>query len=187
MTKVVAVIGSSGSGKTTTIEHLTSNLSKRGLRIGSAKNIHHPDFTIDKEGKDTWRHVHAGSKIVASVAPREIVTIRKRSDPIDDLEGLLKLFRGEELDIIFLEGFHSLVAHRPDVYKIVTATDSEDLRRTLKDTVSPILTVTGKIAQTRSKLPSSSLTWININKEFEKLIKLIVGVLGEEKQNFVLH
>ena len=52
---VIAVVGIKSSGKTTTIEALTKELTKRGYKIAVVKHIPEPDFTIDTVGKDTWR------------------------------------------------------------------------------------------------------------------------------------
>lgn len=53
--------GFSGSGKTTLIEKLISGLS--GYHIGYIKHDAHR-FSIDHEGKDTYRQYHAGAKVV---------------------------------------------------------------------------------------------------------------------------
>ena len=74
---LIAVVGSSESGKTTAIEALIKGLTKQGYIIASAKRIPEPDFTIDKEGKDTWKHAKAGASTVLSVAPKELAVIKK--------------------------------------------------------------------------------------------------------------
>jgi molybdopterin-guanine dinucleotide biosynthesis protein B len=143
MAKIVAVIGRSGSGKTSTIEYLISNLSGEGFRIGSIKHVHEQDFTIDTKGKDTWKYAQAGAKTIAVIAPTEVDIIRKKKDDKKtELEGTIKKIE-EGLDIIFLEGFHSLVAKRDDVFKIITAENEEDLETTLKGTIHPIIAITG--------------------------------------------
>ncbi len=45
--RVIAVVGRKKSGKTTTIENLVRELTKRGLNIAVIKHISKPDFTID--------------------------------------------------------------------------------------------------------------------------------------------
>jgi len=65
---IVAVVGSSNSGKTTAVEALIKGLTKRGYTVASAKHIPDPEFTIDTEGKDTWRYAKAGASSVLSVA-----------------------------------------------------------------------------------------------------------------------
>ena len=69
MVIVIAAIGISGSGKTTTLEYLISHLTSEGYRVGAIKHIHREGFTIDKEGTNTWRFTKAGSKITVAISP----------------------------------------------------------------------------------------------------------------------
>ena len=78
--KLLAVVGTKNSGKTTVAECVISGLTKKGFRVGSIKHIHHPDFSMDREGTNTWRHARAGSKVVAAVSKTEIALILK-DDP----------------------------------------------------------------------------------------------------------
>ncbi|MCP8308983.1 MAG: molybdopterin-guanine dinucleotide biosynthesis protein B [archaeon] len=185
MAKIVAVIGRSGSGKTSTIEYLISNLSREGFSIGSIKHVHEQDFTIDTKGKDTWRYAQAGAKIIAIMAPTEVATIKKKEDQQIDLEETIKDL--EELDIIFLEGFHSLIAKRSDVFKIITAENEEDLERTLNGTVHPIIAITGKVAKLKSKIFNPEAPIIDMYSEGRRLIQLVKdhirGRLDWEKRN----
>jgi molybdopterin-guanine dinucleotide biosynthesis protein B len=63
---ILVFYGRSKTGKTTLIVRLISELTDKGYRVGSVKNIHSPEFTIDTEGKDTWEHTQAGSEIVVA-------------------------------------------------------------------------------------------------------------------------
>ena len=116
---IVAVAGSSNSGKTTAIEVLIKGLTKRGYTIASAKHIpNHPEFTIDTEGKDTWRYAKAGATSVLSVAPKELTVIKR----IDTTEYSLEQIIAEtldEADIILLEGFKGLVEQDTSIPKLV--------------------------------------------------------------------
>jgi len=177
MVLVIAVVGNSGSGKTTTIEHLISRFSEDGFRVGSIKRIHHPDFSIDTTGKDTWRHTRAGAKVTVSLAPKEIAIIKKTDTDLyeraRDLDEIISLIDREKLDIIFLEGLHSLVAKRRDVPKIITAKNSEDLERTLNGTAPPIVAVTGLIAENKLKIHDLKVPIINLHNEGDLLFKLV--------------
>jgi molybdopterin-guanine dinucleotide biosynthesis protein MobB len=175
MTKVIAIIGRSGSGKTVTIVNLISHFSKQGLKVGTIKHVHHPNFSIDMEGKDSWRHSHAGAKTVAIIAPKETVLIRRKNRTTINLqlENILDLFKGEEIDLIFLEGFHSLIAKNYDIPKIITAKNITELRRVVKNTVPPILAVTGLVSKKKLKLTNIDFPIIDTSKESTKLIRLI--------------
>jgi molybdopterin-guanine dinucleotide biosynthesis protein MobB len=49
---VLAVVGRSGSGKTTWLERLIPELKRRGWRVGAVKHTHHT-FDFDPRGKDS--------------------------------------------------------------------------------------------------------------------------------------
>ncbi len=74
---VISIVGRSKSGKTTLIEKLIPELARRGYRVGTIKHHAHPDFTIDYEGTDSWRHAQAGSAQVILAAPDKIASIRR--------------------------------------------------------------------------------------------------------------
>ncbi len=181
MVLVIAAVGTSGSGKTTALEYLISNLANDGYRIGSVKHIHHKGFTIDKEGTNTWRYAKAGSKVIVAISPDEIAVIKKTDAALNDLDKIIGLLEREQLDIIFIEGFHSLIAKRKDILKIITAEDEDNLKRTLDGTVQPILAVTGVIGQQKPEI-KTGIPLINVPAEGEHLLKLIKEHM-EDKQN----
>jgi molybdopterin-guanine dinucleotide biosynthesis protein MobB len=168
MVLIIAAIGTSGSGKTTTLEYLISNLASEGYRIGAIKHIYHKGFKIDKEGTNTWRYAKAGSKVIAAVSSEEIVVIKKTEASLNDLDQVIGLLEGEPLDIIF----SSLVAKRKDVLKIITATDANTLKKTLEETAQPILAVTGVIGQQKSE-NTLGIPVINVPVEGKQLLKLV--------------
>jgi molybdopterin-guanine dinucleotide biosynthesis protein len=44
---------------------------------------------------------------------------------INDLDKVIELMDGELLDVVFVEGFHKLIAKRKDILKIITAENEE--------------------------------------------------------------
>lgn len=102
MTPIVSVVGYSGAGKTTLIEKLIAELTRRGWRIATIKHNRH-GFEIDHEGKDSWRHRRAGAVATVIASPG-------RAALIEDTRGDLSL---EELrdryirdaDLVLAEGF----------------------------------------------------------------------------------
>ena len=172
MVLVIAAVGKSGSGKTTTLEYLVSNLASEGYRIGAIKHIYHKGFKIDKEGTNTWRYAKAGSKVIAAVSTEEVVVIKKAETALNDLEQVIGLLGNEQLDIIVIEGFRSLVEKRNDVLKIITAKDADSLKRTLEGTAQPILAVAGIIGQQKPEI-EIEIPIINIPEEGKQLLKLV--------------
>jgi len=101
-TRIVAVVGFKGAGKTRLIEKLVGRLSSRGYRVGTLKHStpHHP---LDTPGKDTWRHREAGAEASAIIADgRAAIFIDRPLTPSEALEIL------GPLDFVILEGFKSI-------------------------------------------------------------------------------
>lgn len=176
---IISVVGVSKSGKTTTIEYLISNLVREGYKVGSIKHIHHPEFSIDTEGTDTWRHTHAGAKVTIALAPKETAIIKKTNMVPSNLESIIKLFGGEDLDIILIEGLHSLTAKRKDIPKIVTARAKQDLMKILEGT-EPILAVTGVIAKKKDEVGEINVPLIDLDKEGDVLLRLVKSQIGQK-------
>lgn len=178
---VVAVVGTKKSGKTTTVEYLISGLSKEGYRIGSVKHIHHSDFSMDTEGTDTWRHMHAGALVTVALSPNQIVIIKKANIP-DNIDQVIKIFSDEDLDFIFIEGLHSLCSRRTDIVKIIAAKDLEDLKMTLEKTSHPILAITGPVAKEKEREKISkeiNIPVIDLNFEGHLLLERLKNLMRE--------
>jgi molybdopterin-guanine dinucleotide biosynthesis protein B len=147
MVLTIAAVGVSGSGKTTTLEYLISELSNEGYKVGAIKHIHREGFTIDKEGTNTWRFSKAGSKITVAISPEEIAIIEKTDHALKDFDKITQYLENEKLDVVFVEGFHDFISKRPEILKIITAKDPVGLEKTLKETIPPILAIAGLIAK----------------------------------------
>lgn len=117
MKPVFAVLGFKKSGKTSLIEAIVSDLSKKGYRVAVIKHIHHGDFKVDIEGKDTWRFMKAGAVSVSGISPNRLyINISLSTYP--NLDNVIELM-SKYSDIIILEGFKDLVGDRNDIYKII--------------------------------------------------------------------
>jgi len=101
MPPVVSIVGHSKVGKTTLIEKLVSELVRRGYRVATIKHAH--DAGFDTPGKDSWRHIKAGSSATALSAPGQLVLIEPRSNELSEAD--IERFLGEDYDIILSEGF----------------------------------------------------------------------------------
>jgi len=180
MTLVIAAVGTSGSGKTTTLEFLISRLSAEGYKIGAVKHVHHEGFTMDKEGTNTWRYTQAGSKVIVAVSPEEIAVLKKTTADFNNLDQIVKLLEDEQLDLLFIEGFHRLIAKRSDVLKIITADDEENLRRTLQGTGEPILAVSGVISESKPTFGWLKIPIINLETDGGRLVELVKSRLKNQ-------
>ena len=144
------------------------------------KHIHREGFTIDKEGTNTWRYAKAGAKVIVAISPKEVAIIKKTSNELKDLDKLLMTLEQERLDIVFIEGFHSLIAKRQDIPKIITAASEENLKRTLEGASEPILAVTGVISKSKPELDWLKVPILNLETEGDELLGLVKRYLKNE-------
>ncbi len=182
MVLIVATVGRSGSGKTFTIEYLVNQLSREGYKIGAIKHVHHMGFTIDTKGTNTWRYAQAGAKVVAAISPEEVSVIKRTELKLNSLDQVLTVIEKEPLDIIFIEGFHGLIAKRADVSKIIAAKDPETLQETLRENVEPILAVTGVISKNTEATTIQGLPVIRVPEEGERLVELVKQQLAKNQK-----
>jgi len=127
---IIAIYGHKNSGKTRLIEYLTRNLVEKGYKIATIKHIHHDDFEIDIQGKDTWRHRKAGATTVIGISRKKVVIFEET--PMKDLKqnlyrALTYITKNTNPDIIFLEGFHNVTREDENIQKIILIKDLSDL------------------------------------------------------------
>ena len=114
MPPIVSIVGNSKSGKTTLIEKLVRELKIRGYRVATVKHtLHGADF--DQPGKDSWRHLQAGSEATLITSPDRVVLIKPVSASAR-LDEVIHLF-GEDYDIILAEGFKQGNAPKIEVHR----------------------------------------------------------------------
>ena len=81
VTPVVCVVAArSGTGKTTLLEQVIAELTRRKYRVATIKHIHQAE--LDLPGKDSWRHREAGALAAALVATSESLVFH--ADHIQD-------------------------------------------------------------------------------------------------------
>lgn len=107
---LIGFYGESNSGKTTLIIKIIEQLVKERYTVATIKNTD-KNVKIDTEGKDTWKHQHAGAKLVALSSPYETdLIINKRMD-VNKIADII--FACEPVDIVLVEG-----ARNPNIPKI---------------------------------------------------------------------
>jgi molybdopterin-guanine dinucleotide biosynthesis adapter protein len=128
---------------------------------------------MDKEGTNTWRYAKAGAKVIVAISPEEIDIIRKTEMALNNVDQITALIKEEDMDIVFIEGFHSLVAKRTDVPKIITAISENGLKQTLDGTVQPILAIAGIVAENSSSKVYNNIPIIKVPEDGQKLVELV--------------
>ncbi len=113
---MVSFAGPSGTGKTTLLEGVIGELTRRGHRIAAVKHDAHR-IELDTEGKDSWRLRQAGADATLLMGRDQIAWFgREEAGP--DLTQVVGLFAGH-VDLVVVEGFRSaglptVVVARPD-------------------------------------------------------------------------
>jgi len=173
---VIAIIGSKNSGKTTVVETLTRELTKRGYRVAAVKHIPEKDFTIDTKGKDTWRFAMAGAKTIIAISPTEIATIEKTDTNKLMLKSIVEKCTGN--DVAIIEGFRKLLGKNVKIPKIITVKAAEEIWEAAK-TFKPIIALTGL---QQLDTPQLSVPYINALKDSDKLADLVEGFVKKKRK-----
>ncbi|MBP1700165.1 MAG: molybdopterin guanine dinucleotide biosynthesis accessory protein MobB [Deltaproteobacteria bacterium] len=114
MIPIISIVGKSDSGKTTLIEKLVPELTRRGYRIATVKHDVH-GFEVDREGKDSWRHKRAGAHTVVISSPQKIALIRDVERDLSLMEIRDKLIR--DVDLVLSEGYKRDVQPKIEIFR----------------------------------------------------------------------
>jgi molybdopterin-guanine dinucleotide biosynthesis protein B len=106
---VLSIAGRPKVGKTTFLVQLIAELKQRGYRVGVIKHSVHA-LDLDRPGKDTWKHLHAGADAVAFASPHQVSLIRQ-VDREMDLDRLVAMLG--DVDLVLTEGYKR--AHKPKI------------------------------------------------------------------------
>lgn len=113
--KVFGISGYSGSGKTTLIERLIPLFTGDGLRVSLIKHAHH-SFDVDRPGKDSWRHRHAGcTEVMITSSQRWALMHELRDAPEPTLQDAIK--RISPCDLLLIEGYKREPIPKLEVYR----------------------------------------------------------------------
>jgi molybdopterin-guanine dinucleotide biosynthesis protein B len=115
MIPIISIVGKSDSGKTTFIEKLLPELTRRGYRVATVKHDVH-GFEVDREGKDSWRHKQAGAHTTIISSPQKVALIR-------DVEKDLTLAELREkfildVDLLLSEGYKKDVQPKIEIFRM---------------------------------------------------------------------
>ena len=96
---IYSIVAYSGTGKTTLLVKLVSELKSRGLRVAVIKHDAH-EFDIDHEGKDSWRFTQAGADMTVVASETKVAIMENRPLPLETL-----LSKITDVDVILTEGY----------------------------------------------------------------------------------
>ncbi len=161
-TRVLAVTGISGSGKTTTVEAIIRELRKRRYSVGSVKDIHFEDFAMDTVGTNTHRHYQAGAEIVTAAGMYETDVLYKRKLPIREI------LSHYSQDFVILEGVMD-----PTIPRIITAHPDCEIDELID---GPVFAIAGRVAS--SICDHEELPVFDARRQAEDLVDLIESVIG---------
>lgn len=99
---IISVVGKSGSGKTTLIEKLVPRLKALGVKVSIIKHDAHR-FEIDHQGKDSYRHFHAGGDAVVITSAEKLALVKRLEQPMPVDEIVDRYL--EDADIVITEGY----------------------------------------------------------------------------------
>jgi molybdopterin-guanine dinucleotide biosynthesis protein B len=173
-TTIIAVVGSKKSGKTTAIEALTRALTRRGYKVAAVKHVSEENFSIDTEGKDTWRFARAGAKTIIAISSNEIATIEKRKMESISLRQILQKCRGN--DVVLVEGFRRFVARDKRILKIATVKSAEEALGVAND-LEPILAFVGPFSTKNLNLKAP---YVDTLKDPEALADMVEDFIKKE-------
>ena len=171
--RLVAIVGTWKSGKTTVVERLVGRLASHGHVVGTLKLIESESFTIHPEGRDTSRHWDAGAHVSIALAPNETTVVRRTGGSHEDLGGVMDLVP-PGVDVLVCEG---LLTGGPDVRTVVCAKSPDQvapLLRELHPDSHPVA-VSGMVAASVEE--AAGLPALNVLEEegLDRLVDLVTG------------
>ena len=140
MIPLLSIVGKSNMGKTTLIEKLIPELTRRGYRVASVKHSRH-GFDVDREGKDSWRHRKAGARITILASPHEVVLLETVDHDLAYEEIERRYIR--DADIILAEGrkgnrFPKIEVYRPELHAGLLSEGDNTLLAVVTDRDTPM-------------------------------------------------
>ena len=147
--RLVAVVGKKNAGKTTLVVALVRELVRRGHRVMTIKHGMHP-FSMDQQGRDTWRHMHEGGaeRVVMETPGSRILIANTGAE-----EGPRELATRYLADahFVIVEGFKQSELPKIEVYR--RAVHAEPLYAPDAPGADQFLAIVTDAADFRAKVP----------------------------------
>ncbi len=107
-------VGHSNAGKTTFVEQLLAELTRRGRRVAAIKHAHHA-VELDTAGKDSWRYKQAGA-VMSMLVTRDALQLVADATDRREPQQLAARFLGEA-DLVLAEGFSHAAGPKIEVLR----------------------------------------------------------------------
>lgn len=107
-------VGHSNAGKTTFVEQLLTELTRRSLRVAAIKHAHHA-VELDTAGKDSWRYKQAGA-VMSMLVTRDALQLVADATDRREPQQLAARFLGEA-DLVLAEGFSHAAGPKIEVLR----------------------------------------------------------------------
>lgn len=102
---ILAIVGWSGTGKTTLLQQVIPILGDKGIRAGLIKHTHH-QMDVDTPGKDSYLLRKAGaSQVIVASSERWALMCETPEKPSINLPYLLSRMDHATLEVVLVEGF----------------------------------------------------------------------------------
>ncbi len=152
---VFGVYGKSDTGKTKLIERLIKKLTIDRYKVATIKKTD-KKISMDKKGKDTWKHSSSGSILVVLSSPIETDIIIK--DKIPTLDIIQNISEFGCYDVILIEG-----AREPTIQKIRLGNikERDNTIFTYKDNFEDLYGLVKKEIDKKIKFNYNIAIWVN--------------------------
>ncbi|WP_340109059.1 molybdopterin-guanine dinucleotide biosynthesis protein B [Pikeienuella sp. HZG-20] len=119
--KIYGVTGWKNAGKTTLVERLVTEFTRRGLSVSTIKHAHH-GFDVDRPGKDSHRHRIAGAReVLVASGMRYALMHELREEEPPSLAALIA--RLTPVDLVLVEGYKRDRHPKIEVWRAQTGHD----------------------------------------------------------------
>jgi len=176
-------VGWKKSGKTTVVESIVRELTERGYHVATAKHISQKSFSMDVQGRDTWRHAVAGANPVIGVSDIEMSLLIKNGLEKFSVDSLVSFT--PMADVVVLEGFSRIVLNDERVGKILCVRDTREYEGFRKKKLGKTLAFCSlerlgkpvlKIKEDSQILLKRVLVYISREKKISKILKCLPGL-----------
>ena len=116
--RVYGVTGWKNSGKTTLMERLVAEITRRGFSVSTLKHAHH-GFDVDQPGKDSHRHRMAGARQVLGASGARWARMTELGGGAEPPLAAL-LARLDPVDLVLVEGYKRDAHPKVEAFRAAT-------------------------------------------------------------------